>query len=139
MKRLRANKKVQVTVAGLLMLFVLTGAYLSLRYTVVAGALESFSSVNKDDPIAYGAVLFGTRGCAGCHSLQKAGSGGDTGPNLNPLQGQNANYIRTSIVAPAAVVAPVCPEGPCEAGVMPNYGNILNGAQVDALVVYLRD
>lgn len=139
MRRLRTNKGLQVTVAALLTLFLLAGAYFSLRYTVVAGALESFSSVDKGDPLAYGATLFETRGCANCHTLQKAEAEGDTGPDLTALRGQSASYIRTSIVNPALVIAPVCPDGPCEGGVMPDFGGILNETQVDALVAYLRE
>ena len=138
MKRLRM-KGLRLTVGGLLALFLLAGAYFSLRYTVVAGALESFASVDQSDPLAYGALLFETRGCAGCHALQKAGANGDAGPDLTALSGQSAAYIRTSITDPAAVIAPLCPEGPCEAGAMPTFGTILNETQVDALVAYLRE
>ena len=123
---------------GLLALSLLAGAYFSLRYTVVAEVAESFSAVDENDPFAYGETLFGTRGCSGCHTLQKAGATGDTGPNLAAVQGRSTDYIRTSITAPNAVIAQGCPEEPCEAGVMPNYGRILNETQIDALVTYLK-
>ena len=46
MKGLRL-KGLRLTVGGLLALFLLAGAYFSLRYTVVAGTLESFASVDQ--------------------------------------------------------------------------------------------
>ncbi len=139
MKRLHVSRGWWLTGGGLLVLLLLTGAYFTLRYTVVAEALESISSVDEGNPLAYGATLFETRGCAGCHALQKAAASGDTGPDLTGLKSRGETYIRTSIVDPAAVVVPVCPEGPCEVGVMPNYGTILNESQVDALVAYLSE
>lgn len=122
----------------MLALFLLAGAYFSLRYTAVAEVTESFSLVDESDPFAYGETLFETRGCSGCHTLQKAGATGDTGPDLTAVQGRSTGYIRTSITAPNAVIASGCPEKPCEAGVMPNYSRILNKIQVDALVTYLK-
>ncbi|MEL6524301.1 MAG: cytochrome c [Chloroflexota bacterium] len=107
-------------------------------YTVVADVRENFSAVDVSDSYAHGEILFQTRGCASCHTYTPAGSDGDEGPSLDDIATRaDEAYIRESIVMPNAVIATHCPEEACEANVMPNYGNILDDAQVDAIIVYL--
>ncbi len=83
-----------------------------------------------------GAAVFVDTGCGSCHILADAGTDGAIGPSLDEvLPGQDEEMIRTSIVDPAAEIT----EG-FSAGVMPaNYGDTLNGAELDALVAYLTE
>jgi mono/diheme cytochrome c family protein len=134
------RKRAVFVVTSAVLLFVLIGFYFLTRYTLVAGALESVQNATTKSGAAYGEVLFQTRGCAGCHALEKAGANGDTGPNLTGL-GQRVTeaYIRTAILTPNETIAEECPEGPCEANVMPEYARILNEDQLAALVSYLQE
>ena len=134
------RKRVVIIVTSAVLLFALIGFYFLARYTLVAGALESLQNVEPSGGSAYGKVLFQTRGCAGCHALEKAGANGDAGPNLTGLgQRATAAYIRTAILTPNETIAEGCPEGPCEANVMPQYARILNEEQLAALVSYLQE
>jgi cytochrome c oxidase subunit 2 len=81
-----------------------------------------------------GGALFNSLGCADCHTLADAGATGEVGPNLDEtLQGTDEAFIRESIVDPNAQIA----EG-YQPNVMPNFGEQLSDAQIDALVKYLR-
>jgi mono/diheme cytochrome c family protein len=87
-----------------------------------------------------GEQIFTAAGCAGCHTLAKAGASGNIGPNLNDLakmagtlgQGSPEQYVRTSILDPNAYVV----KG-FQPGVMPVFKGKLTDAQVNALVDYL--
>lgn len=89
-----------------------------------------------------GRQIFTTYGCAGCHTLEDAGSAAATGPSLdglaevydkrNPRLSLEA-YIRQSIVAPQALVVP----GFRPDGMPANYSQQLSRAEIDALVDYL--
>lgn len=128
----------KIVVGFTVVLLVLVGAYFAFRRTLVADALEALAQPDKTDLVAYGATLFQTRGCTGCHSFVPAGSIADEGPDLTGIAiRHDANFIRTSIVDPNAVIATTCPEGACQANVMPQWGSILTTEQVDALVAYL--
>jgi cytochrome c oxidase subunit II len=72
--------------------------------------------------------------CSACHTLADAGANGTTGPDLDKaLAGEDAGFIRTSIVKPDAVIAPGF-----QSGIMPkNYGDTLSPDELDALVTYL--
>lgn len=120
------------------LLIALLGSFLP-RYTLVADVLESVQNADATSGAAYGEVLFQTRGCAGCHTLEKAQANGDTGPNLTGLgQRVTETYIRASILTPNETMAETCPDGACEANIMPQYGRILNEEQVAALISYLQ-
>lgn len=82
-----------------------------------------------------GLVVWEEAGCGSCHVLSAAGSEGAIGPNLDEsLAGQDAAYIRESIVDPNAVVA----EG-YAAGIMPqNYEQQLSEQQITDLVALLQ-
>jgi mono/diheme cytochrome c family protein len=85
-----------------------------------------------------GEQIFTAAGCAGCHTLSKAGATGNIGPDLNDLasspdiKGNPEDYVRESIVDPDKVVA----QG-FNAGVMPSFDGKLTDKQVQALVQYL--
>jgi mono/diheme cytochrome c family protein len=87
-----------------------------------------------------GEQIFTAAGCAGCHTLAKAGASGTIGPNLNELakvaatlgQGTPEQYVKTSILDPNAYVV----KG-FQPGVMPVFKGKLTDAQVDAVVNYL--
>jgi mono/diheme cytochrome c family protein len=85
------------------------------------------------DPAA-GSNVFGSAGCNTCHMLADAGSTAEVGPNLDDvLQGQDAAFIRESIVDPNAMVAEGFPPN-----VMPgNYGEQLSEQELADLVAYL--
>lgn len=116
---------------------ILIGGYYLLRRTLIADLREAVIAPDTQDPLEYGAILFQTRGCTSCHTLDRAGSSGDEAPDLSGLPNRaDADYVRESITDPTAVIATGCPDGPCEP-IMPDYGAILKDKQVDALVVYL--
>ena len=86
-----------------------------------------------------GTVLAGSAGCITCHSLapdkdlvgpSMAGIGVRAGTRQPGVTG--ADYIRKSIVSPDAFVVPgFDPKMP------DNWGELLTGAEIDALVDYL--
>jgi mono/diheme cytochrome c family protein len=140
LKAKATRKRVVFIVTSAVLLFALVGLYFLTRYTLVAGALESVQDATAKSGAAYGEVLFQTRGCAGCHTLDKAQANGNTGPNLTGLgQRMSEAKIRSSIVTPNETIAKTCPEEACQADIMPDYGRILNDEQVAALISYLRE
>jgi cytochrome c oxidase subunit II len=74
--------------------------------------------------------------CGSCHTLADAGTEGQVGPDLdNALQGEDEEFIRTSILEPNAVV-----EQGFQPGVMPqDYADTLSDPQIEGLVEYLRE
>lgn len=89
-----------------------------------------------------GRQIFTTYGCAGCHTLEDAGSAAATGPSLDGLAEVYAKrnprlsfeaYVRESIVDPKALVVP----GFRADGMPANYSRQLSRAEVDTLVDYL--
>jgi mono/diheme cytochrome c family protein len=83
-----------------------------------------------------GAQVFASNGCAGCHTLAAAGSGGVTGPNLDEvLPGQSAAMVEKSIVDPNAEIAKGYP-----ANVMPqDFGQTISKKEIEQLVQYLLE
>ena len=87
-----------------------------------------------------GAEVFATAGCGGCHALAKAGTDAEIGPPLDDLAAAAqeagvpvAEFVRSSIVDPDAVIAP-----DYQPGVMPkDFGESLTPDELDALVGYL--
>ncbi|MDZ4768492.1 MAG: cytochrome c [Chloroflexota bacterium] len=127
-----------VTVALVVVVGLVVGGYFTFRRTLLADFREAAMNVEPSDTIAYGAVMFETRGCTGCHRLDSAGAVGNEGPNLSDIHLRHeAAYIEQSLREPNAVIADNCPEGNCESGVMPMYGSILNDVQIEALVTFL--
>jgi cytochrome c oxidase subunit II len=88
--------------------------------------------------------VFTSSGCGSCHTLGDAGTNGTVGPKLDTLARDAAKfgkqrgetpqeYVKESIVKPAAFTVPGFPKG-----VMPgNFGSQLSAEQLDALVSYL--
>src|SRR5215210_4935218 len=78
----------------------------------------------------------GATACGGCHKLADAGTAGGVGPELDKvLKGKDGGFIRQSIVQPDAEIAPGF-----DKGIMPgNYGQLLSGPELDALVKYLQE
>jgi mono/diheme cytochrome c family protein len=88
-----------------------------------------------------GEQIFTAAGCAGCHTLAKAGANGTIGPSLDELaaaageqEGSPEDYVRESLLDPDAVVA----EG-FQSGVMPSYEGRLDDEQLQTLVEYLLE
>ena len=82
-----------------------------------------------------GNEVFTSTGCGSCHTYGPAGSEATVGPNLDEaLQGQDAEFIRTSIVNPNAEIAEGF--GP---DIMPgDYGEQLDDQQLADLVAFLQ-
>lgn len=82
-----------------------------------------------------GLAVWAEQGCGSCHTLAAANAEGDIGPDLGAtLKGMPAAYIRTSIVDPAANVAPGF-----GTGTMPeDYGSRISPGDLDLLVAFLR-
>ena len=111
--------------------------YTKFEYTLVPDVRELFSDVERYNSVAYGELLFQTRGCSGCHAF-----GGHSQAAICPdLTGiasrRDAEDVRTSIIEPDLVIASGCSPAPCTKGLMPNYGDILNTEQVEALLAFL--
>jgi cytochrome c oxidase subunit 2 len=85
---------------------------------------------------ADGKAIFDSAGCAGCHTLQAAGSTAEVGPDLDTvLVGADEGFVRTSITDPNAEIA----EG-YQPNVMPgDYEQRLSDEELDALVQFLLD
>jgi mono/diheme cytochrome c family protein len=81
-----------------------------------------------------GAQVFANNGCAGCHTLAAAGSGGVTGPSLDEtLPGQSAENIHEDIVDPNKEIAKGYPPN-----VMPsNFEQTIPANELEQLVEYL--
>lgn len=95
-------------------------------------------------PVDFGRAVYSAAGCGGCHGQD--GNPAISGPELAGIAQFGADrmpdltaeeYIRLSIVAPSAFLAPECPTGACP-DIMPRtYGDTLSQEQLDALVRYL--
>lgn len=140
MTRRNSPPLITIGIGLVIVIGAIIGGYFALRYTILADVRESLSSVDPSDTIAYGQTLFTTRGCVGCHTLSSVGAMGDEGPDLSDIGSRHeAAYIRESIMTPNAIIATGCPNGECEASVMPQFGQILAAEQVDALVAFLQE
>lgn len=107
-------------------------------YSTVADVREMFINVDRTNPYEYGETLFETRGCVFCHTLSDASSSATIGPILDGIGGRaDADHIRESIINPDSVIAADCGGQACEAGVMPQFGGVLDETQIEALVAYL--
>ncbi len=101
------------------------------------------------------AAAFQKGGCGACHTIPGvANAQGTIGPDLSKMgevaqeriaagdyQGKATTaeeYIRESIVEPDVYVAPDCPGGPCQKGLMPaTLAQILSSEELEAIVGYL--
>jgi cytochrome c oxidase subunit 2 len=73
--------------------------------------------------------------CKSCHTLADAGATGTVGPNLDQVVPKlTAADVKSSIETPNAKITPGF-----QPNLMPDYGQSLSAAQVDALVKYLKE
>jgi cytochrome c oxidase subunit 2 len=73
--------------------------------------------------------------CASCHTLADAGATGTTGPNLDEVVPKLSDAeIKSSIETPDAKITPGY-----QPGIMPQFGESLSPAQVNALVKYVKE
>ncbi len=94
------------------------------------------------------AQSFARGGCAACHTIPGVPNAvGLVGPDLSAIGAEGEGrvtglsaeeYIRQSILDPAAFIAPACPIGECPTDVMPpNLSERLVGDDLDRIVGYL--
>ncbi len=90
---------------------------------------------------ATGEELFINAACNSCHQQDTLGAVGGVGPNLTDVGSRlSAEEIAQSIKDPNAVLAEVCPAGPCPAGVMPqNFAERLSEEQINTLAQFLSE
>jgi cytochrome c oxidase subunit 2 len=73
--------------------------------------------------------------CKSCHTLADAGATGSVGPNLDQVVPKlSAAEVKSSIHDPNAKITPGF-----QPDIMPQYGQSLSAAQIDALVKYLKE
>src|SRR5207244_6945108 len=96
----------------------------------VTGTLPKAAKGNA----AAGKKVFADNGCASCHTFAPAGATGTIGPDLGKvLKGKSADFVKTSITDPNAVVAPGY-----QPNIMPQtYGPQLDSTQIADLVAFL--
>lgn len=129
-KRKRLIYFIGIPLTLLILLFTFLTAF---EYTAVAEIRESFTSVDQTKTLAYGKVLFETRGCSSCHAIKPRQK--SLGPNLFDLSSRKSiDYIRQSIASPDSVIVPGYDDV-----VMPNFGEILDTRQIEALVAYVQE
>ncbi len=116
------------------------------------GAVAAAYAPGSPQVIAAG---FQKGGCGACHVIPGvANAAGTIGPDLSKM-GEVAekrvqdkaytgkaktavDYVRESIVNPAAYLVPQCPGGPCQPNLMlPSMGQSLSQAELDSVVGYL--
>ena len=91
--------------------------------------------VDAADRPPSGLEVWAAQGCGSCHGFEPANATGTLAPNLTrSLAGRSEEYIRTSIVAPSAEVAP-------NYGDMmpPGFAKRIAPADLDALVAFLAE
>jgi nitrite reductase (NO-forming)/hydroxylamine reductase len=122
-----------------------------------ADAASGSNEAGPSAPSGWESTLaaFQKGGCGACHVVPGVpGAVGRIGPDLSQagvLAGQQLAspdyagaaedaeaYLEEAILNPAAFIAPDCPSGPCQAGLMPAiYGTSLAGGELQAIVDYL--
>jgi cytochrome c oxidase subunit II len=82
-----------------------------------------------------GATVYEAQACGSCHTFEPAGTEAQIGPNLTEsLEGDDAEFIRSSIVNPDAEIA----EG-FQPNIMPkDYGEKLSDQELADLVAFLQ-
>ena len=116
-----------------------TGCFDTVNGDLVPAPCDEDGGVFPPPPPPPTEIDFVSFGCAACHTIDSLPQArGNIGPNLSRIGDKGEAYIRQSIVDPNAVIAPDCPFGPCQSGLMPQfYGLSLPKDAVDALVAYL--
>ena len=115
----------------------LIALYTAFEYTLVPDVRERLAGAQSKEGIELGMLLFQTRGCSGCHSLGDL-STSSIGPDLTEYA-SNATVaqITESIVNPDAEISEDCAGQPCAERQMPNFGDILDDREIEALVKFL--
>lgn len=85
--------------------------------------------------------LFKNATCFACHQLDALASVGGVGPNLSDVGGRlTPEQIQQSILEPGAVIAELCPAGPCPLNTMPqNFSERLTEDQINTIVQFLSE
>ena len=101
--------------------------------TVMATPTPPFAG---DNLVSVGSSVFRARGCSACHTIDSVPHArGQVGPNLSGVGTKGADFIRTSICDPDAVLA----EG-FAPGIMPlNFCDVLTQEEIDAIVTFLLE
>jgi cytochrome c553 len=97
-----------------------------------AGRIQRVNAADRPPP---GLEVWAAQGCGSCHAFRPANATGGLAPDLTTsLQGRGEAYIRTSIVAPSAELAP-------NYGDMmpPDFAKRIAPGDLDALVAFLAD
>ena len=111
--------------------------YSVFEYTLVPDIRERIAGAAEKDGVALGRLLFETRGCAACHTLGSL-STSSIGPELTAIaENASPTEIAESIVDPDAEISTNCGNKPCSAGLMPQFGEILDEREISALVAFL--
>lgn len=86
-------------------------------------------------------------GCGNCHLIGELGEAGKVGPDLSNIGSEAGTrlanldageYLRQSVLEPGAFIFPVCPNSPCQDGIMPrDYGSRLSPEQLEILIDFL--
>jgi mono/diheme cytochrome c family protein len=108
------------------------GAALVIAALATAGGGDEPGPMQAGEP-PRGLAVFAEQGCGSCHAFKPANATGTLAPDLTTsLEGRSEEYIRRSIVAPSAEVAP-------DYGDMmpPDYATRIAPADLDALVAFL--
>ncbi len=115
----------------------LIALYTAFEYTLVSDVRERVAGAQSKEGVELGQLLFETRGCSSCHTLDNL-SRSNIGPELTrvALDASEAQ-IAESIVNPDAEISTNCGRQPCLTGLMPKYGDILNEREISALVAFL--
>ncbi len=114
-------------------------AHLEDDHRVSTSRIPSHVDLNLSIVGELGRLLFNTRGCVGCHSLGTI-SNSTIGPDLNNIAvTASASEIRASIVDPDVEISENCLSQWCPAGLMPDFGEILDERDIDAFVEFLLE
>ncbi len=119
-------------------------AHANMYFDVIAMDQQSFdlwvstTAEQQGNVGAQGQLIFSAN-CSSCHSIN--GEGGQIGPELtNVYADKGEDYIRESIMTPNAVIAPLCPTGPCQPNIMPQtFSEILSEQDINNIVAYLQE
>ncbi len=103
--------------------------------------IDSWAIPWPEGPVAVGKVLYKTKGCVACHSVDGSPN---TGPTWKGIWGKehefegggkavvDANYVRESILVPATKIVKGFPNQ------MVSYQGQLNDRELDALIAYIE-
>ncbi len=137
-----AGRVVRRILRSLLIMIALLGAalvtYVHGEFTWIPSLRETVSEIDSLTSEQAGQLLFETRGCVGCHSIDP-GADLAAAPNLVlVVPTMTDQEIIESIKYPRKRHSTSCAGGECPRNDMPLYAEILSDEQVRQLLVYLR-